>query len=74
MRWYSFDDETLFPGAKAISYRLYVYSLVFFFFETLKKCSIIYYSFVLTRYKTVLKSMLPQSSFSEESGKLASGL
>ena len=35
MRWYSFDDETPFPGAKAVCvqpYRLYVYSLVFFFF------------------------------------------
>ena len=30
--------------------------------------------FVLTRYKTVLKTLLLWSSFSEKSGKLASGL
>ena len=33
--WYSFDDKTPIPGAKAI---LAVYLLICFFFETLKEC------------------------------------
>ena len=34
-RWFTFDDKTPFPGAKAIVYVLYVYVLVYFFFLNL---------------------------------------
>ena len=70
----SFDDKIPFPGAKTKLYVLRADMLVCFS-ETWRHVSpICLMFFVLTRYKTVLKTLLLQSSFSEWFGEQASGL
>ena len=66
--WFSLDDKTPFPGTKAMLDMLYVHVLVCFVFflkpwrNVSLTCLMV---FVLTRYKTVLKTLLLGSSFSE---------
>ena len=60
-RWFTFDDKTPFPGAKAILYVLYVYVYVLvcfwlFVFKPRRNVALTCLMFfVLTRYTTALK-------------------
>ena len=72
--WYFFDQKTPFPGAKAILTHWVCADL---FFETLKECFSELFDvwfFGLTRYNTMLETMLLWSSSSELSESLSSGL
>ena len=70
--WFSFGDKTCFPGTKAMLTHCAHADLLFWNLEGMYPSCLMF--FVLTRYKTVLKTLLLQSSFSEWFGEQASGL